>query len=77
VAVAYDSGGKWGILESLGYGDYIINYKDITPEKLRDRVIACWENREQLLKYVETKVEENIDQVGSNVNRLKQLVNLK
>ncbi|HTX78383.1 MAG TPA: polysaccharide pyruvyl transferase family protein, partial [Longilinea sp.] len=59
VAVAYDSGGKWGILESLGYGDYIINYKDITPEKLRERVISCWENREQLLKYAETKIEEN------------------
>ena len=35
VAIPYDSGGKWAILTNMGMNaNYIINYQQVTPEKL-------------------------------------------
>jgi polysaccharide pyruvyl transferase WcaK-like protein len=70
VAVAYDSGGKWGILDGLGYRDYIIKYKEITTEMLLNRILSCWKNKEQLLGNAEKKIDENIINVGLNVSKL-------
>jgi polysaccharide pyruvyl transferase WcaK-like protein len=77
MAISYDSGGKWGILGDLGYEDYIINYAEITPEKLLCKVLSSWENREQLVVNAEKKIDENIVNVGMNISKLNKFTILK
>lgn len=63
VAIAYDKGGKWNIIEELGYRDYLINYDDVTPEILIDKTALCWKNKSNLVFFAQGIVEKNINNV--------------
>lgn len=75
VAISYDSGGKWSILEKLGYADFIIPYSEITPLLLLDRITACWNHKDILLKEVHRNVTENIKQVDLNISLVSEMLN--
>jgi polysaccharide pyruvyl transferase WcaK-like protein len=63
VAIPYDKGGKWGIVEELGYRDYLINYDEVTPEILIDKAVLCWENKRELVIRASDIVKKNTESV--------------
>jgi polysaccharide pyruvyl transferase WcaK-like protein len=58
VAIAYDSGAKWGILEMLGAGEIIIPFRDVSAEGLVSKVMEVWSNRVALLGVVGKHLSE-------------------
>ena len=68
VAVAYDAGGKWGILDGMGYKDYIIPYSEITASGLIDKVSTVWKNKDEILEVVHKRVAKNTREVDLNVS---------
>lgn len=72
VAVSYDSGGKWAILEKLGLKDYIIPYSKVSTELLNDRIDSCWKNRKTLLEMIRTNVLHHRKEVEKNVSIIKE-----
>ncbi len=75
VAIAYDSGGKWGILEALGLKEYIIPYSEISSTKLINNVNQYWKNRSLLAKNIKEKVNLNISEVNDNFNFVREIRN--
>lgn len=73
VAIANDAGGKWGIIEELGYKDYLINYKEITPDLLIEKTSECWRNREKQVRYASEVVEKYTCNISDLVTALKSL----
>lgn len=71
IAIPYDKGGKWNIVEELGYKDYIINYDEITAEKLLQKTLDCWKNKEVLVSHAEKMVNSNIEKVNILAEMLK------
>lgn len=63
VAIAYDKGGKWTIIKEIGYGDYLINYDEISPEILIAETESCWDNKSNLVIHAQAIVEKNIENI--------------
>jgi polysaccharide pyruvyl transferase WcaK-like protein len=73
VAIANDSGAKWNIIEDLGYTDYLINYRDITPQILIDKINDCWRNKHDLVDYARHIVERiaaDLQAFGDKLNSI-------
>ncbi len=68
VAIAYDKGGKWNIIEELGYKDYLMNYDQVTPDLLIKKTVDCWHNKDSLVKVAENCVAKNTDNLQLLVN---------
>ncbi len=73
VAIANDAGGKWSIIEELGYKDYLINYKEITPGLLIEKTSECWKNRGKQVQYASEVVEKYIGNMSELAIALKSL----
>jgi colanic acid/amylovoran biosynthesis protein len=71
VAIPYDKGGKWGIIEELGYGDYLINYDEITPEILIKKTVSCWKNKHALVIKAEDIVDKNTKNIQVLVEKIR------
>jgi polysaccharide pyruvyl transferase WcaK-like protein len=71
VAIPYDSGGKWAILTNMGMSDkYIINYQDVTPDKL----VSTFESAEKDADYfsrIEQKLPTLFKEVKTNISDIK------
>lgn len=72
VAISYDDGGKWSILEKLGYTDFIIPYSEVSSSNLINNIEKCWEQKETLLEDVQFNVKENIKKVELNISLIKE-----
>lgn len=73
VAIAYDKGGKWGIIEELGYGDYLVNYDKITPQVLIEKTCSCWQRKDTLVKEAELAITKNTVALQSLVSLLQKI----
>ncbi len=73
IAIAYDKGGKWNIIEELGYKDYLMNYDQVTPELLIKKTVDCWHNKESLVTVAENCVSKNTDNIQLLVNLFESL----
>jgi polysaccharide pyruvyl transferase WcaK-like protein len=71
VAIPYDKGGKWSIIEELGYGDYLINYDEITPEILIKKTVSCWKNKHALVIKAEDIVDKNTKNIQVLVEKIR------
>jgi|GEM_PF-1726730 len=67
VAISYDSGGKWGILDEIGYKDYIIPFPEISSSRLIEKILECWNNKEAILDEVRKNTDRFLQQVDLNV----------
>ena len=73
IAISYDDGGKWSILEELGYSDFIIPYSKVSSSSLIELISSCWQQKDALLEKVHIHVSENIAQVNKNISLLPEL----
>lgn len=74
IAISYDQGGKWGILEKLGFKDFMIPYSEITSALLIERIGTCWKNKESLLKETQQNVTEHIQRVDLNMSLMLEFL---
>lgn len=74
VAIANDIGAKWNIIEDLGYKDYLINYRDITPQILIDKINDCWRNKRDLVEYAWQVVERNAADLQAFGDKLNSII---
>ncbi len=70
IAIAYDSGGKWGILEKIGLGDYIIPYKQVTTDKLLKMIAKFWKEKHRIMLQVKQKTDQHLADVDLNVRTI-------
>lgn len=73
VAIPYDRGGKWNIIEELGYGKYMLNFDQITPKLLIDKTVECWHKKESLIKNAEKIVDDHTEHLQLLIDLLKTL----
>ncbi len=67
VAIAYDRGGKWSILEELGYKNYIIPYTRVSSRLLIERITSFWQKKESLLDEININLEKHLVDVSLNL----------
>ncbi len=70
VAISYDKGGKWSIVQELGYKDFIINYTDVTIPKLLEKIQKCWDGRNSILKVIGNNTQIKSNYVELNIKDL-------
>lgn len=68
--ISYDKGGKWSILQELGYSEYMINYSDATLESIISKISGCWKERDVMLQVVEHNINTNFRNVDQNISAL-------
>ena len=66
VAIAYDEGGKWGILDRLGCGNLVVAYSGVNSSMLIQKILGCWANRVEILHEVRKNVVDQIRDVDLN-----------
>ncbi len=77
VVISYDAGGKWSIIQELGYRDYLINYSDISYEKLIDKINNCWSNKNQILTTIENETRFYAERVEQNILRIIEIAPIR
>lgn len=65
ISIAYDHGGKWGILDMLNSGDSIISITDVTTDLLIDKYVYITKNR----KSIQDKIESGANYCFANVDK--------
>ncbi len=73
VAISYDKGGKWNIIEELGYKTYLLNFDQLSPQLLIKKTIDCWQNKESLVNVAENRVEKNTENLQLLINLFASL----
>lgn len=71
LAVAYDQNGKWGILEELGLGHWIVRYTEVDSQTLVRKLNELWKRREDVIGEVRKRVMEACTKVEDNVKLLR------
>mgnify|MGYP006291999053 FL=1 len=71
VAIPYDKGGKWNIIKDLGYEKQMINYTDVTFEKVLSEVDYCWKNRLEMMNIRKKMIQQYADIVEKNISLLR------
>jgi polysaccharide pyruvyl transferase WcaK-like protein len=70
VVIPYDKGGKWNIIKDLGYDSQSINYSNVSTKVLIDAVNNCWNNKNEILKFVNGRVKQSASSVEHNISML-------
>ena len=70
VVIPYDQGGKWNIIKDLGYDNLSFSYATVTAEVIIDAVDTCWNNKKQILKFVDGRVRQSASLVEHNITML-------
>ena len=73
VALPYDKGGKWSIIQELGLGDYILNQSDISTAVLIEKIQKCWESKKSVLVEVDNNIQLFSNKVDLNVKKLLEV----
>ena len=69
VAIAYTSGGKWGILDAIGAGEVVVPYRGIDAAALAESVERTWRRRDELT----AEVGHRLPSLAAQVDRHLEL----
>lgn len=77
IAIAYDKGSKWGILNELGCGDYLMHYEAMDGKDLISRFESFCENRADIMRQVRKHVEKQMNLVDECVLGFQKFLSLR
>lgn len=66
IAIAYDNGSKWGILEELGLSKCLLEYSRVDAHQLKQIIEFCWRNRESFSLQLTKQTDHNIHRAKQN-----------
>lgn len=68
VAIPYDAGAKWGVLDTIGARDLDVPFDGLTADLLARKVEAVWERREELLASVRAALPAAVGAIETAVD---------
>lgn len=75
LAIAYDYGGKWGILVDLGLAPCMLKFDEVSCKRLVERFKWILSNKDKLQASIRTNLEIAYENVESNVSEMAKLYN--